>query len=189
MLSNELKMSYLKINRLVDSSQSIQDTFLTFFKGDCPKQTKSLAEDTKTPRKLQRSKSGDKIKIFEDYDDNNIQSPVQYQSHHRSDDPEFHFQSEAKLDIVPAFAKCLLADVDCEPRNKNPKRFEKDSGELTASRPSVHELQKSSKPITSFSMYKNNAVKNKSNVSNYKPHYKGKNLINFFQNLKICSLW
>lgn len=165
------------LNFELKQSLSVQQTFLTFFKGECPNSRKSPLEDVRTPKKLPSSKSAEKIKIFEDYDDNSIKSPLQYQSHHRSDDPEFYFKNEAKIDIIPAFARCLLADPDWKPRLKNwDTRFE---GALddksSASRPSISDFQQHPKQPTSFSLYKNNAVRNKSSVSNYKPFSKGKN--------------
>lgn len=165
LLSNELKQSL-----------SIQHTFLTFFKADCPKYLKTPFQDVNTPIKLPKSKSGEKIKIFEDYDEKSIKSPLQYQSHHRSDDPDFNFRNEDKIDIIPAFARCLLADPDWKPRFRSGvTRLEQESNEkLIVSRPSVCDFQKQPKQPTSFSLYKNSAVRNKSSVSNYKPHSKGK---------------
>jgi hypothetical protein len=87
-------------------SLAVQDTFLNFFD-----LTGNQHRNQYAPNNLQ-SKSVDKIKIFNDYDDTSIKSPPQYQSHHKSDDTDFQFKNEAKLDIVPAFAKCLLADPD-----------------------------------------------------------------------------
>jgi hypothetical protein len=90
-----------KLSHELRQSLAAQDTFLNFF---------DLTANQHSTKNLPRSKSGEKIKIFNDYDDTNIKSPPQYQSHHKSDDIEIQYKNEAKLDIVPAFAKCLLAD-------------------------------------------------------------------------------
>lgn len=160
-----------KLSHDLKQSLAVQDTFLNFFD-----LTGNQHRNQYAPNNLSRSKSGDKIKIFNDYDDTSIKSPPQYQSHHKSDDIEIQYKNEAKLDIVPAFAKCLLADPNWEPRVKSNKVKTSEDASDDTNRSSVCESQQPPKQLTSFGMYKNNAVK-KSVVSNYKPFKIGKILI------------
>lgn len=113
------------------------------------------------------NKTSGNIKIWNEfYNASNTISPLGYKSHHKSND--FLLKDLKKYmqdEPLPAFAKWLAVDIDKEP---NP-RCSKDFTQTTATK------------LTSFSMYKNNAVRKKQDVTvfnNWGPEKQGK--------LRVC---